>query len=331
MQTELIAVDPHAPDPDRIEQCALVLLRRGLVAFPTETVYGLGALADDEAAAKKIYAAKGRPSHNPLITHVDSVFAARQLASSWSTVADALAERFWPGPLTLVVPRSPRIPRSVCGGLDTMAIRVPSHPVALALLRAVRRPIAAPSANRSNELSPTTAEHVLRALDGRIDLVLDGGPCSVGIESTVVDLCGDHPVILRPGMITIDELRAIAPHTELRSVMLRDPRARPSPGMDAKHYAPRAKLVVAERTQLDELVRASSGITGVLTIGSSPIRASERVIVVEMSADAKKYAAALYDRLHWLDAQGCVTIVCERVPSTSAWDAARDRLQRASA
>lgn len=331
MQTELIAVDPRAPEPDRVERCAQVLLRRGLVAFPTETVYGLGALADDEVAAKKIYEAKGRPSHNPLITHVGSVHAARELAPSWSDVAEALAERFWPGPLTLVVPRATKIPRSVCGGLDAMAIRVPAHPVALALLRAVDRPIAAPSANRSNELSPTTAAHVLRALDGRIDVVLDGGPCRVGIESTVVDLCGDHPVILRPGTITIDELRAIAPRTEQRSAVLRDGQARPSPGMDAKHYAPRAKMVLAERAQINGLVRESSGVTGVLTVGSSPVSASDGVIVVEMSADAKEYAAALYERLHWLDAQGCVAIVCERVPSSSAWDGARDRLQRATA
>lgn len=331
MQTELISVDPRAPEPARIQRCAQVLLRRGLVAFPTETVYGLGALADDESAAKKIYEAKGRPSHNPLITHVGSVHAARELAPTWSDVAEALAQRFWPGPLTLVVPRATRIPRSVCGGLDAMAIRVPAHPVALALLRAVDRPIAAPSANRSNELSPTTAAHVLRGLDGRIDVVLDGGPCSVGIESTVVDLSGDHPLVLRPGTITIDELRSIEPSTELRSTVMQHGQLRASPGMDAKHYAPRARLILAHRGEIAACVRESSGVIGVVLVGESRVPSEDGVIVVEMSADAREFAAALYDRLHWLDEQGCATIVCERVPDTSEWDGARDRLQRASA
>jgi L-threonylcarbamoyladenylate synthase len=330
MITELVSVDPNSPEPARIARCAAVLLRGGLVAFPTETVYGLGALADDEAAAMKIYAAKGRPSHNPLISHVASARAARELAPVWSELADELAEQFWPGPLTLVVPRAQKIPRSVCGGLDAMAIRVPAHPVALALLRAVGRPVAAPSANRSNELSPTTAAHVLRGLDGRIDTVLDGGACRVGLESTVVDLCGDVPVILRPGTITIDQVRAIVPTVRMRAESVAHGQLRASPGMDAKHYAPRARLVLSPRDGLRAQITESSGLIGVLTVGPVDIPSRDGVIVSALSDEASAYSAALYERLHWLDEQGCTLIVCERVPESSEWDAARDRLRRAA-
>lgn len=331
MKTDLLVVDAAAPEADRIAHAAAVLLRGGLVAFPTETVYGLGALADDERAALSIYAAKGRPSHNPLISHLPGIEAARALAPVWTDDAERLAARFWPGPLTVVVPRAPSISRAVCGGLDAMALRVPAHPVALALLRAVGRPVAAPSANRSNQLSPTTAEHVMRGLDGRIDLVLDGGACRVGLESTVIDLCGPTPVVLRPGTITIEQIRAVVPAAQLRADVLAHGVARPSPGMDAKHYAPRTPLVVLDRAAMVAAILESSDTMGVLCIGSAPVEASARVVVAALSSDPDAYAAQLYERLHWLDAQGCDRILCERVPDSHAWDAARDRLQRASA
>lgn len=331
MKTELLVVDAAAPQPDPIARAAAVLLRGGLVAFPTETVYGLGALADDELAARSIYTAKGRPSHNPLISHVHSIEAARALAPVWSAEAERLASRFWPGPLTVVVPRAPSVPRSVCGGLDAMALRVPAHPVAIALLRAVGRPVAAPSANRSNQLSPTTAAHVINGLDGRIDMVLDGGACRVGLESTVIDLCGETPVVLRPGTITIEQIRALVPAAELRASVLAHGVSRPSPGMDAKHYAPRTPLRLLQREALEAAIRESSGSIGVLTIGPAPAAPHARLIVAELSSDPETYAAQLYERLHWLDAQCCDEILCEQVPASHAWDAARDRLQRASA
>jgi L-threonylcarbamoyladenylate synthase len=218
----------------------------------------------------------------------------------------------------------------VCGGLDAMAVRVPAHPVALALLRAVRRPVAAPSANRSNELSPTTAQHVLRALDGRIDMVLDGGPCSVGLESTVLDLCGETPVILRPGRVTLDELAPFAPGVTLRADTMAHGAPRPSPGMDAKHYAPRARLVLVDRAELPSQRTTLDGPLGVITVGPAP-RCAPGAIVRALPADPHGYGAMLYESLHALDLAGCAVIACERVPDGAPWDAARDRLRRASA
>src|SRR4051812_20749755 len=188
----VIQVDADAPGA-AVREAAAVLRDGGLVAFPTETVYGLGARALDPASVARIYEAKGRPSYNPLIVHVATVDAARALSSAWPEAADRLAERFWPGPLTLVVPRAPVIPDAVSAGLDTVGVRIPGHPVAHALLEAAGIPVAAPSANRSMGVSPTTAEHVRRSLGGRVDLILDGGPCPVGIESTVLSLAGEVP------------------------------------------------------------------------------------------------------------------------------------------
>ncbi len=193
MRTEVLAVDAHVPQSDRIARAAAVLRGGGLVAFPTETVYGLGALALDAAAVGRIFAAKGRPANNPVIVHIADLKQIEQVAAEWPDAAERLARRFWPGPLTLVVPRNADVPDATTAGGPTVAVRVPAHPVALALLRAVGAPVAAPSANRSAELSPTLAEHVLRGLDGRIDLVLDGGPTAGGIESTVLDMTTSPP------------------------------------------------------------------------------------------------------------------------------------------
>lgn len=330
MKTEMFAVDPADPDPRVIERCASLLREGRLVAFPTETVYGLGALADDETAARAIFVAKGRPSYNPLISHLPDVGAARALATAWSESAEALARAFWPGPLTIVVPRAPSIARVACGGLDAMALRVPDHPVALALLRATRRPIAAPSANRSNELSPTTAEHVRQQLDGRIDAILDGGPCRVGLESTVVDLCGPTPTVLRPGMITVDQLRAIVGAVHARAPLVTRDQPRTSPGMDVKHYAPRAKLSLATRAELQRVIEQRRGKIGVITVGDARIERGATVVHRPLPSDAEGFSAALYGALHALDDVGCDEIVCEQVPDGALWDAARDRLTRAS-
>ncbi len=209
MHTEVLSVDAHAPQADRIARAAAVLRGGGLVAFPTETVYGLGALALDAAAVGRIFAAKGRPANNPVIVHIAETEQVSRIAAEWPEVAERLARRFWPGPLTLIVPRNANVPDVTTAGGPTVAVRVPAHPVALALLRAVGAPVAAPSANRSSELSPTLAEHVLRGLDGRIDLVLDGGPTTGGIESTVLDVSTSPPRLLRPGLIGPAELEAM--------------------------------------------------------------------------------------------------------------------------
>src|SRR5919202_2722131 len=204
-----LPVDPEHPEPEPIARAAAVLKQGGLVAFPTETVYGLGANALDAAAVARIFAAKGRPAYNPLITHVADVAGARRLARHWPESAERLAAAFWPGPLTVVVPKRPEVPDAVTAGLDSVAVRVPAHPVALALLREAALPVAAPSANRSTQLSPTTARHVEQALGDRVDLILDGGPTRVGIESTVVDLTGDVPVLLRPGLLAARDLEPV--------------------------------------------------------------------------------------------------------------------------
>ncbi len=214
-------VQAAEPADPAIREAAALLRAGHVVAFPTETVYGLGANALDPAAIERIYQAKGRPAYNPLIVHVADIAGARALTTSWPEAAVRLTEEFWPGPLTIILPKAAAIPPIVTAGLPNVAVRVPSHPVALALLQAAGLPLAAPSANRSEGLSPTTAEHVRGSLGGRIPLILDGGPTSVGIESTVIDLSGPVPRVLRPGMISLDTLAGLW-------VRCRDPKPRPA-------------------------------------------------------------------------------------------------------
>src|SRR5437763_8542920 len=230
-------------DSAAIASAADVLRSGGLVAFPTETVYGLGANALDADAVGRIFAAKGRPAANPIIVHVADAAGVGAVVADWPDAAARLAERFWPGPLTLVLPKRDAVPDVVTAGGPTVAVRVPAHPVAHALLRAAGVPVAAPSANRSSELSPTTAGHVLHGLGGRIDLILDAGPCPGGIESTVLDVTNDPPRLLRPGLVTPAQIEAvigpIQRFGEPAGSVLR------SPGLLAKHYAPRAPLELA--------------------------------------------------------------------------------------
>jgi L-threonylcarbamoyladenylate synthase len=330
MKATVLPIDPRSPDAGVIEHAARVLLRGGLVAFPTETVYGLGALADQPETIQKIYAAKGRPAYNPLIAHVPDENAARIYAESWPEAASHLAKAFWPGPLTLVVPRGNQIPPELSAGLGTVALRAPRHPVALALLRAVGRPIAAPSANPSNELSPTRAEHVVKGLGDRVDLILDAGPCALGIESTVVDVSHVPAVILRPGSLGLADLRTIlAPIVATSPPTEPEGKQRPSPGLDRRHYAPRATLRIAERSELLALVQRAPRPVGLATLGvpMSLHGVHERTL----PDDPVLYAAALFDTLHALDDAGCRTIALEAVPTGPGWEAVRDRLARASA
>lgn len=331
MRTEVIAVDPARPDAAAIARAAEVLRRGGLVAFPTETVYGLGARADDEAAVRSVFAAKGRPSFNPLIAHVASVEAAMRLVSAWPAAAALLARRFWPGPLTLVLPRGVGgVADAVTGGGPTVAVRVPSHPVARALLAAVDFAVAAPSANRYQQLSPTTAAHVVKGLEGRVDLVLDGGPTTHGIESTVVDLSGDPPRLLRPGSLAHDVLR-----TEIASLVIVEAPAEetgealPSPGMVRRHYAPRATLVRVPSERLEEAARGG-GLVGVVRRQGGAAVAGDGLVARTLPADAEGYARGLFAVLHALDDLGCARIVVEEVPEGAAWDGVRDRLSRAA-
>lgn len=247
--TRYIKVDPVHPEAKAVEEAGRILRRGGLVAFPTETVYGLGANALDGPAVARIFEAKGRPSDNPLIVHVADQGDVNSLTERVPDTAKALMEAFWPGPLTLVLPVGKAIPAEVTAGLRTVAVRMPGHPVALALIKAAGVPIAAPSANLSGRPSPTTAEHVLQDLNGRIEAVLDGGPAGLGVESTVLDLTSSVPMVLRPGGVTPEDLREILGAVEV------DPATaagfpggdRPrSPGMKYAHYAPRAPLLLVE-------------------------------------------------------------------------------------
>ncbi|ADG83734.1 L-threonylcarbamoyladenylate synthase [Thermincola potens] len=247
-KTLLLKVDAQNPDPETISQAAEIIKRGGVVAFPTETVYGLGANALDGPAVQKIFAAKGRPSDNPLIVHIAEFSQLEMLVTEVPLTARRAMEVFWPGPLTIIMPCRDDIPRTVTGGLKTVGVRMPKHPVALALIKAAKLPIAAPSANSSGKPSPTEARHVMYDLAGKIDAVIDGGPAQVGVESTVLDMTGDTPVILRPGGVTREQLEAILGHVDLDlpsvdKIIHQAPKA---PGMKYRHYSPEAKLILVK-------------------------------------------------------------------------------------
>ena len=293
-----------APTSASLAEAARILRSGGLVAFPTETVYGLGANALDAGAVQRIFDAKGRPASNPLIVHVENEAAARALARRWPEAASRLAAAHWPGPLTLVVEKTGAISDRVTAGGPTVALRVPAHPIALELLRITGLPLAAPSANRSEEISPTTAQHVADSLGPFVDdlIVLDGGPCSVGIESTVVDVTGDEPLVLRPGMLGL----------EVRADTSCDGPAR-SPGQSVRHYAPRKPLLLVRADQQPLAARASDGL-----------------LVLPVRPEAA--AALLYAELRRLDADVSIArIVVVEPPAGPEWDAIRDRLTRAAA
>lgn len=331
----MLRLDPEDPDPERIGQAASCIRAGGLVAFPTETVYGLGANALDRTAVLRIFRAKGRPSFNPLIVHCADRSEAASLAASWPVEAERLGAAFWPGPLTLVLPKAEVIPDAVSAGLPTVALRVPRHPVAHALLLTAAVPIAAPSANPSTGISPTHAEHVLKGLAEQVDLVLDAGATSIGIESTVVDLTGPRPVLLRPGSIGIPELERVLgqPVGSPGAVSAETPR--PSPGMLTRHYAPRARVLLLEpgerASQLARAVEeaAAGAIIGAILLDQGPgVEGIDHPIV--LPSDPGIYAAGLYAALHQLDDLGCDLIIIEAVPGSAAWAGIRDRLQRAS-
>ena len=331
MPTEVVTVSAARPDAGAIARAAGVLRAGGLVAFPTETVYGLGANALDTAAVARLFAAKGRPSNNPLIVHAAAADEARRVTAAWPEAAARLAERFWPGPLTLVLPKRPEVPDAVTAGGPTVAVRVPAHPVALALLHAAMVPVAAPSANRSGTLSPTTAEHVLRGLDGRIDLVLDAGPVPGGIESTVLDLTSLPPRLLRPGLLSPRDIEVlVGPVTRSAPQPGTSDAPMPSPGLLARHYAPRTPLELAEddgRARVEELARAGRRV-GWLTFTYSEM---SKVTIAVLPRDPAGYAARLYAALHDLDRAGLDRIVVALPPDTDEWLAVRDRLRRAAA
>jgi L-threonylcarbamoyladenylate synthase len=316
---------PHLADPGEIDHAARLLRAGRLVAFPTETVYGLGANALDAEAVARIYAVKRRPGTSPLIVHVASIEMAQSLVANWPEIAERLARRFWPGPLTLVLEKQlekpPVIPPIVTAGLPTVGLRMPAHPIALALIRAAGVPLAAPSANRFTELSPTTADHVRLSLGSDIDYILDGGPCSVGIESTVLSLAGPRPTLLRPGGISRTGLEAIV--GPVASAQEAQAGAHPSPGMHPRHYSPRTSLLVVKDGKLPDQGHG-------LYLQHEHLPSRESVQTIQMPEAAADYAAALYEVLHQADAGNYNWIAVDPPPNTPEWEAVHDRLKRAA-
>jgi len=319
-------------DPDAIERAAATLAAGELVAFPTETVYGLGARADDDAAVARIFAAKGRPADHPLIVHVADADAARAFAAQVPPVAVRLVATFWPGPLTIIVPRAGGIAEAAAGGQSSIGLRCPAHPVARALLAAARRHgvpgLAAPSANRFGRISPTRAAHVVDEFGDAL-VVLDGGACDVGIESTIVDCTRGYPVLLRPGMIARERIEAAAGEP-LREGDAEAPRA---PGTLAAHYAPKAKLRLMPQQMLTSALQLLGDEPLKLAVYSRsvPLGTARGVRHRRMPLRPDQAAQELFNTLREFDAEGAQLIWVEEPPEDPAWDGVRDRLQRAAA
>ncbi len=322
-----------APSATEIERAAAVLRSGGLVAFPTETVYGLGADARNPDAVARIFAVKQRPQDHPVIVHIPGIEYLERWARDVPPLALALARAFWPGPLTLVLKRAAGVPDAVTGGQDTVGLRVPSHPVAQALLRAFAGGngghrfdgVAAPSANRFGRISPTTAEHVRADLGSDVDLILDGGACEVGIESTIVDCSRGAPVLLRPGRVTATDIASVAGLMPLGADR-ESPRA---PGTLESHYAPRHPLKLVVPAQWDKALAQSRGRRAVLSLREQPAQ-DPSMRWVRMPQDPVRYGRDLYAGLRALDACDCEFILVEAPPPGPAWDAIHDRLIRAA-
>ena len=332
-----------APPPrtdDALDRAASLIRSGRLVAIPTETVYGLAADALDGEAVARIFRAKGRPASNPLIVHVSDAAMARRLASAWPVAAEAIAERLWPGPVTVVVPKHPEVPDIVTAGGPTVALRCPEHRLTRRLIERSGRPLAAPSANRSEAVSPTRAAHVLEGLGGRVDLILDGGPCTHGIESTVVDCTTSPPRILRPGPLGRAALEAaiggpVADGDSSRDTSGAGEPTR-SPGTAPRHYAPQTPLEVHHDApnRIEELLRAGRRVGWMTTRPADPavrsLASSHDLIVVPMPETPAAFAASLYATLHALDHRDLDRIICDAPPDSEAWHAVRDRLTRAA-
>jgi L-threonylcarbamoyladenylate synthase len=313
---------------DREIRRAVEILRAGgLVAFPTETVYGLGADASNPRAVRRIFAAKGRPADHPVIVHLTSAAALPQWAREVPPAADKLAEKLWPGPLTLILKRARYVIDEVTGGQDTVGLRVPAHPMAQTLLRSFGGGIAAPSANRFGRISPTTAEHVRDELDDRVDLILDGGACEVGIESTILDLSSGVPVLLRPGRIAVPDLERLL-GVPVGNRTSSSPRAS---GTLAAHYAPRLPLLLVPSESLEATVREQSARGSLAVLARRPPPAGCVSRWHTASTEPLGYAHELYEALRALDKSGSDLILVEAPPDMPSWHAVRDRLQRAAA
>lgn len=342
IKTEIIKINPAAIDGKVIARAGNILKRGGLVAFPTETVYGLGGDATNPNASHRIYRAKGRPSDNPLIVHITNMKALKEMVAQVPPAAYALAERFWPGPLTMIFPKNKKIPYETTGGMDTVAVRMPSDPIARALIDASSGYVAAPSANTSGRPSPTQAEHVAQDLNGKIEMILDGGPVNIGLESTIVDLTEDVPMILRPGYITLEMLRR-----ELGEVRI-DPglsaadsdRKPKAPGMKYRHYAPRADLKVVEgetgavvqkiNSMCEALTAEKKSVGIIATEETKDLYRQGIVISIGGRDDEEAIARHLYGSLRQFDELGVDVIFSESFVAAGMGQAIMNRLLKAA-
>lgn len=347
IHTEIIAIDALHPEPAVIERAAKLLREGEIIVFPTETVYGLGADAFQPTALERIFLAKGRPFSDPLIVHIADRQDLEHLTTTIPGQAKRLAQLFWPGPLTLILPRGPHVPHLVTAGLETVAIRMPRHPVALALIRALGSPVAAPSANRFMHVSPTTAQHAFADLNGRVPLILDAGPCEIGVESTVLDLCSETPGILRPGGVSLEELRAVLPEVQppvQRKAIIEDEDllAKKSPGQLITHYAPTVPLLLFDGavetirdTMLTEIRRrtAQGEHVGVL-VAEEDIPAFQDTGALIYSpgsaGDLTQVAAKLFAGLRTLEEAHVQVILCRNFGDQGLGLAIRDRLLKAA-
>lgn len=341
METVVLTISPEHPEQEKIEQASDILRRGGLVAFPTETVYGLGADAMNPSAVEKVFEAKGRPLDNPLIVHIASVEQVQELSASFSSLAETLARKFFPGPLTLVVLRKPIVPDIVTAGLETVAIRMPNHPVPLALIKTLHRPLVGPSANLSGRPSPTTAQHVFDDLHGTIDMILDAGSTSIGVESTVVDTTTEPPTILRLGGLTIEQLQEVIGEIRLAESI---EALRRSPGTRHRHYAPKAQVIIIEQNNLTNVQEIAASLqkkgksVGGIFHSFQFDKVSEKKISdpkgsfgwLYLPSEPQAYSRQLFAALRSLDSKGVDVILVEAVPETGLGRTIMDRLRRAS-
>ncbi len=343
MNTLLLKVDKDNIDAEKIRTAAEVIRRGGLVAFPTETVYGLGANALDETATKGIFIAKGRPSDNPLIVHVADKESVRMLVEGMPETAEKLMDRFWPGPLTLVMKKSRIIPNIITAGLDTVAVRMPSHPIALALIKEAGLPVAAPSANTSGRPSPTTAKHVMDDLWDKVDMILDGGPATVGVESTVLDITGDVPMILRPGGITPSQIKSVLgtvlydPALNARNAENSVPK---SPGMKYRHYSPKAQMFIIDgelagvvakiREMTDEYGKRGLSVGILATEQTRDMYDSGEIISLGDRDKPETLASNLFTALREFDRRHVDIILAEAVKNEEIGLAVMNRMSKAA-
>jgi len=344
LNTEVVSTDPERPDAAAVAAAAEIIKKGGLVAFPTETVYGLGGDALSKDASRKIYAAKGRPSDNPLIVHIADMEHIYPIVKSVPEAAEKLAAQCWPGPLTMIFEKTDAVPDETSGGLPTVAVRMPSHKVAAALIAASGGYIAAPSANTSGRPSPTTAQHVAEDLSGKIDMILDGGPCEIGLESTIVDFTEDVPVVLRPGYIGLEELRGILGEVRMDPGLSADAEGtnlRPkAPGMRYRHYAPKGELAVVEgeRQAVERKIKSlvendhlQGYSTGVLaSTESAAAYAADEVIGLGSRNDEEEIASHLYAALRRFDERGIERIYAESFYTPKIGSAIMNRLLKAA-